>query len=398
MVDAVVSWPAAGGSSPGPSVPPPLGLYVHLPWCLRKCPYCDFNSHEQRGGTPDFDGYIDALIADLEQSLPLVWGRTVHSVFIGGGTPSLFEPAAIERLLGALRARLRLAADVEVTLEANPGTFERDRFAGFAAAGVNRLSLGVQSFDDRALARLGRVHDGTQARAALDEVARTFERFNVDLMFALPGQRMEDLERDLRELGRWPVRHLSCYHLTLEPNTLFARFPPPDLPDDDLAADMFDAVCAHAGSMGLSRYEVSAFAADGQRCRHNLNYWQFGDYLGIGAGAHGKLSVPNRIVRQSRWRHPRRYLEGVASGGAVESERVLGRDDLVFEFALNALRLVDGVPADLFELRTGLSPAVFGSRLVRAVEDGLLEADPAVIRPTPVGLRFLNDLTTRFLA
>ncbi|MEZ5661009.1 MAG: radical SAM family heme chaperone HemW [Burkholderiaceae bacterium] len=386
-------------ASPGSRVfvPPPLSLYVHLPWCLQKCPYCDFNSHERRDDSPAMDDYLDAVITDLELALPQIWGRTVISVFIGGGTPSLFSPAQIDRLLAAIRARLRLAADAEITLEANPGTFETARFAAYADAGVNRLSIGVQSFDDQALKRLGRVHDAAQAEAAIAEAAKFFERYNIDLMFALPGQDMAGLERDLARVRALRPPHWSCYHLTIEPNTLFARFTPPDLPDDDLAADMFDAVCATAEGIGLSRYEVSAFAAPGQRCRHNLNYWQFGDYLGIGAGAHGKLSFADGIVRQSRWRHPRRYLEALAAGTPIEQERRLNRDDLVFEFALNALRLVDGVPSVLFETHTGLSLAAFGPRLLGAVDAGLLDPDPGVIRASAFGLRYLNELTERFL-
>ncbi|MEZ5652416.1 MAG: radical SAM family heme chaperone HemW [Burkholderiaceae bacterium] len=381
----------------GPFVPPPLGLYVHLPWCLRKCPYCDFNSHERRDDSPAMDDYIDALIVDLEQSLPLIWGRSVSSVFFGGGTPSLFAPAQIDRLLAAVRARVRLGADVEVTLEANPGTFEAERFKAYRDAGVNRLSIGVQSFDDSALSRLGRVHDAAQAEAAIAEAARCFDRYNLDLMFALPGQDMAALQRDLDRIRAWRPPHWSCYQLTIEPNTLFARFTPPNLPDDDLAADMFEAVHACAADIGLQRYEVSAFAAPGQRCRHNLNYWRFGDYLGLGAGAHGKLSFHDKVVRHSRWRHPRRYLEAVARGTAVEHERVLGPADMVFEFALNAFRLVDGVPTELFEAHTGLSRAALGARLLRAAQDGLLDPDPSVLRPTAQGLRFLNDLTERFL-
>lgn len=383
--------------SPRPASPPALGLYVHLPWCLRKCPYCDFNSHERGGDDDDQEAYLDALIADLETALPAIWGRSVSTVFIGGGTPSLFPPERIERLLDAIRARLRLLPGAEITLEANPGTFERNRFAGYARAGVTRLSIGVQSFDDAALQRLGRVHDSVQAEAAIAEAAEHFEHFNVDLMFALPGQDMAGLERDLARVRAWRPPHWSCYQLTIEPNTLFARFTPPDIPGPDPADEMFDAVLACAADSGLERYEVSAFARPGHRCRHNLEVWRFGDYLGIGAGAHGKISGHDGVVRQVRWRHPRRYMAEVAAGRPVESERRLDASDMVFEFALNALRLVEGVPSALFETQTGLSLAVFGSRLARAVEDGLLDPDPTVLRATPLGLRFLNDLTERFL-
>ena len=297
---------------PGPlqlAALPPLSLYVHLPWCLRKCPYCDFNSHEWRGG-PGGDTlaipearYLDALVADLDAALPLIWGRTVHTIFIGGGTPSLFSPTAIDRLLGDLRARLKLAPDCEITLEANPGTFERDRFRAFRAAGVTRLSVGVQSFNDTHLAALGRVHDGAQAIAAIEEAASAFETFNLDLMYALPGQTPAQLEADLDQALALAPPHLSVYHLTIEPNTYFAKHPPV-VPEDDTAYDMLDRITERTGAQGLSRYEVSAYARDGHRCAHNLNYWQFGDYLGIGAGAHSKLSFAHRVVRQVRLRDP----------------------------------------------------------------------------------------------
>jgi len=380
--------------------PPPLSLYVHLPWCLRKCPYCDFNSHALRAdddvGALELR-YVDALVADLEASLPTVWGRTVTSIFIGGGTPSLFSPEAIDRLLVAIRARLALAPALEVTLEANPGTFERERFEGFRAAGVNRLSLGVQSFDDRMLAAIGRVHDAGQARAAAASAATLFERFNLDLMFALPGQTLPGLQTDLETALSFAPGHLSVYHLTLEPNTLFARFPPP-LPDDDLAAEMQDRVEAVLAAAGLSRYEVSAYARAGQRSRHNLNYWQYGDYLGIGAGAHGKLSLQDRIIRQVRWKHPARYLEAALAGQAVEQEHEVAVGDVGFEFMLNALRLVDGVPTELFGRHTGLPFARIGATVSRAVARGLLEPDPQRLQATPLGLRFLNDTQALFLA
>ena len=280
---------------------PPLGVYVHLPWCLRKCPYCDFNSHEAPAEGMDEARYLDALEADLEASLPLVWGRTVQTIFLGGGTPSLFSPAGIDRLLASLRARLRIAPDAEVTMEANPGTFERERFAGFRRAGVNRLSLGVQSFDDERLAAIGRVHDARQAREAAQAAGEIFPTFNLDLMYALPGQSLAQLGDDLAQALAFDPPHLSLYHLTLEPNTLFARFPP-SLPDEDQAAAMQDAIEAQLEAAGYGHYEVSAYARPGHRARHNLNYWTFGDYLGLGAGAHGKLSFHDRIVRHARFR------------------------------------------------------------------------------------------------
>ncbi|MBX3592051.1 MAG: oxygen-independent coproporphyrinogen III oxidase-like protein [Burkholderiaceae bacterium] len=392
---------AGAGASPvaqGVQAPPPLSLYLHVPWCLRKCPYCDFNSHEWRGD-PDAvpeARYLDALQADLEASLPKVWGRSVSTVFIGGGTPSLLSPDAIDRLLTMIRTRLRLAPDAEVTMEANPGTFETQRFAAFAQAGVTRLSIGVQSFSDDALRALGRVHDSRQARAAIEEAARSFARFNLDLMYALPGQTLDALRADLAAALAFGPPHLSLYHLTIEPNTLFAKRPPP-LPDDDLSADMLALIEETAGAAGFERYEVSAWARAGARCRHNLNYWEFGDYLGIGAGAHGKLSFHDRIVREARLRHPERYMEAALRGAAIEEERVPGADELPFEFMLNALRLTDGVPSAFFAERTGLSPAAIGRDCARAVERGLLDADPTRIRATPLGLRFLNDLVAMFL-
>ena len=290
----------------------PLALYVHLPWCVRKCPYCDFNSHEARGEVPE-GAYVDTLLADLESALPQVWGRRVGTVFIGGGTPSLFSAAAIDRLLAGIRARLPLRADAEVTLEANPGTFEREKFAGFFAAGVNRLSLGIQSFDPRHLAALGRIHDADEARRAVEAAMMIFGNVNLDLMFALPSQTLDECEADVAAALSFRTPHLSFYQLTLEPNTLFHRDPPP-LPDDDLAADMQDHVQARLGSAGYRRYEVSAYAQAGRECAHNLNYWRFGDYLGIGAGAHGKISLPDRIVREVRWKQPRQYMDNVAAG------------------------------------------------------------------------------------
>ncbi len=376
---------------------PPLSLYVHIPWCLKKCPYCDFNSHALRDGAgPPEARYVDALVADLEASLPLVWGRRVHTVFIGGGTPSLFSPSAIERLLGAIRARLPLEPGCEVTLEANPGTFERDRFRAYAAAGVTRLSIGVQSFDDRSLAALGRVHDAAQARAAIDEARAAFATFNIDLMYALPGQTAEAAAADLDAALACAPPHLSIYHLTVEPNTFFARHPPA-LPDDDLAFAMLDAVVEHTARTGLHRYEVSAFARAGHRARHNLNYWEFGDYLGIGAGAHGKLSFPHRVVRQGRRRDPAAYMAAAEAGRAVASEVEVSRADLAFEFMLNALRLAEGFELARFGERTGLPPSAIERPLAEAERRGLIERDLQGVRPTRRGFDFLNDLQQLFL-
>jgi putative oxygen-independent coproporphyrinogen III oxidase len=375
---------------------PPLSLYVHLPWCIRKCPYCDFNSHEIAADQAPQDDYLGALTADLDAALPLIWGRTVHSVFIGGGTPSLFTPAAIDRLLADLRARLKLAPDCEITLEANPGTFEKDRFRAYRQAGVNRLSLGVQSFDDQALRALGRVHDRAQALAAAQEAAQCFETFNLDLMYGLPGQDMAGLDADLQQALALQPPHLSIYHLTIEPNTYFAKFPPP-LPDDDLAYAMLDRITERGAAVGLQRYEVSAYARSGHRCWHNLNYWRFGDYLGIGAGAHSKLSFPHRVVRQVRVREPRLYMERSLQGQAIAQEQEVGRADLPFEFMLNALRLPEGFALQDFTDRTGLPPSVLQGAVSQAQSSGLLHADATHIRPTVRGFDFLNDLQALFL-
>ncbi len=384
---------------------PPLSLYVHLPWCLKKCPYCDFNSHEKSGVVPEA-AYLDALCADLESALPLVWGRRVLSVFIGGGTPSLFSPAAIDRLIGDIRARLPLEPDCEITLEANPGTFERERFRAFRAAGVTRLSIGVQSFDDTLLQRIGRVHDGAQARAAVAEAAAAFDTFNLDLMYALPGQSLAMLQADLDTALGFAPPHLSIYHLTMEPNTAFARRPPAQLPDEDLASDMLDLITARAAATGLQRYEVSAFAQPGHRCAHNLNYWQFGDYLGIGAGAHGKLSFAHRVLRQVRWREPAAYMREALAGRAVSNEHEVARRDLPFEYMMNALRLREGFELERFCERTGLPLSAVQATLQQAQDKGLLEAVPgsedaiglaAALRPTVRGFDFLSDLQALFL-
>ncbi len=378
---------------------PPLSLYVHLPWCIRKCPYCDFNSHERRAGTDaaaQQARYVDALMADLEASLPLVWGRQVVSVFIGGGTPSLFEPELIDRLIAGVRARLPLAPACEITLEANPGTFERERFAAFRAAGVTRLSIGVQSFDDRHLQASGRVHDGAQARAAVAEAARAFDTFNLDLMYALPGQTLADLQHDLRTALDFAPPHLSLYHLTIEPNTVFAKFPP-RLPDEDVAWDMLDHIAEATAGAGLERYEVSAYARAGHRCVHNLNYWQFGDYLGIGAGAHGKLSFPHRVVRQVRHRQPELYMERALAGDAVAQAHEVARRELPFEYMLNALRLKDGFTLPDFMDKTGLPPSSVRTALQKAEQKGWLETDGATLRPTARGFDFLSDLQALFL-
>jgi oxygen-independent coproporphyrinogen-3 oxidase len=374
---------------------PPLSLYIHIPWCLKKCPYCDFNSHEKRGELPEAE-YVDALVADVEASLPKVWGRRFHTIFIGGGTPSLFAPASIDRLLAAIRTRLAIEPDAEITLEANPGTFEAARFAGYRDAGVNRLSIGVQSFDGAKLAALGRVHEADEARRALEMALRTFPTVNVDLMYALPEQSPEEAIADVREAIASGAPHVSAYHLTLEPDTHFFRFPPP-LPQEDVAADMQESIEALLAQSGFGHYETSAFARPGHRARHNLNYWRFGDYLGIGAGAHGKLSFRDRITREARGRKPLGYLRAALDGNAVAESRDVDERELPFEFMLNALRLTEGFPAALFTQRTGLPLAGIEPQLARAENEGFVARDLESIRPTERGQRFLNDLLERFL-
>lgn len=380
---------------PAPARVLPLSLYVHVPWCVRKCPYCDFNSHPLRDELPEA-AYVDALARDLERALPEVWGRPVETVFIGGGTPSLLSPEAVDRLLTTVRTLLPLKPGAEITLEANPGTFELERFRGYREAGVNRLSLGIQSFDDRHLQALGRIHDSREAHAAIAGALATFERVNLDLMYALPGQTQDDLTRDLDAALAYAPPHLSCYHLTLEPNTAFAAAPPA-LPDDDAAAAMQDQVEAALAGAGYEHYETSAYARPGMACRHNLNYWLFGDYLGVGAGAHSKLSFPDRVVRQARPKHPKDYLAWVASGRPPEEQRVLGQDDLKFEFMMNALRLNAGFDDGLFMERTGLPLQAMAEPLRDAQAKGLLERDGLTIRPSEQGRRFLNDLLQLFL-
>ena len=376
---------------------PPLTLYVHLPWCLQKCPYCDFNSHEWRsGGDLPWQRYLQALRADLEASLPLVWGRSVHSVFVGGGTPSLFPPEAIDQLLSDIRSLLKLEADAEITLEANPGTFEANRFKAFRQAGVTRLSIGVQSFNDRFLKALGRVHNADQAQAAVAEAAACFDTFNLDIMYALPGQTLADLQADLSTALSFQPPHLSVYHLTIEPNTAFANHPP-EVPDDDSAYEMLDLITAQTGQEGMQRYEVSAYAREGHRCFHNWNYWQFGDYLGIGAGAHGKLSFASRIVRQVRWREPMQYMDKALQGQAVSNEQAVGAPDLPFEFMLNALRLRDGFALRVFTERTGLPLSTIEPALQQAEQRGWLVRQAGQVVPTERGFDFLSDMQALFL-
>ncbi len=380
--------------------PPPLSLYVHLPWCVRKCPYCDFNSHEGKGALP-FDDYIDALIRDLEHDLPLVWGRTVHSVFFGGGTPSLFAPEHIERFLQAASARLRIAPGAEITLETNPGTVEHGPFAGYRRAGVNRLSFGVQSFDDGCLARLGRIHTSGDAERAVKAAQDAgFDNLNLDLMYALPGQTLAMAEADIDLAIALAPTHLSHYQLTLEPNTLFAAKPPPGIPDDDLGWDMQESCQARMAAAGFAQYEVSAYARPGRQCAHNLNYWTFGDYLGIGAGAHGKLTLGSeqRILRRWKHKHPATYLQHAGTAAAIGGDEDIGPDRRAFDFMLNALRLKAGFPLSWFRLRTGLDEATIAPQLALARERGWLQIDAeGHARPTDLGLRFANDAIALFL-
>jgi oxygen-independent coproporphyrinogen-3 oxidase len=374
---------------------PPLSLYVHFPWCVRKCPYCDFNSHEANGDLPE-EAYLAALRADLEQSLPLIWGRKIVSVFIGGGTPSLLSARGLDTLLSDLRSLLPLEADAEITMEANPGTFEADKFRSFASSGVNRLSIGIQSFNTSHLKALGRIHDGEEARRAIGIARENFSNLNLDLMYALPQQTLQHAEEDVQTAMSFEPSHLSLYHLTMEPNTVFAKYPP-DLPDDDTSAEMQQMIIDTTAAAGYEHYEVSAYATAGQRSRHNLNYWQFGDYLGIGAGAHSKLSFPHRIVRQARYRQPASYLQQAAAGNAVAEEAEISREALGFEFMLNALRLTEGFEVRLFTERTGLSLNLLDATLNAAEAKGLLLRDHLRIAPTLLGQRFLNDLQQMFL-
>ena len=375
---------------------PPLSLYVHFPWCVKKCPYCDFNSHEVKGSFPEQE-YLDALRADLESALPLIWGRKIYSIFIGGGTPSLLSAGGLDRLLSDIRTLLPLDGAVEITMEANPGTFEAEKFRSYRASGINRLSIGIQSFNTEHLKALGRIHDGDQARKAIDIAHANFDNFNLDLMYALPSQSVAQARQDIQTAIDFAPPHLSLYHLTLEPNTLFAKYPPA-VPDDDTSADMQDMIAELTGAAGYQHYEVSAYARPQRQARHNLNYWQFGDYLGIGAGAHSKLSFPHRIVRQARYKHPQTYMEHMRAGNAIQEEGEIGRAALGFEFMLNALRLNDGVPVNLFAERTGLSLNFIEDSLNAAENKGMLYRDHKLLRPTELGRRFLNDLQEMFLS
>ena len=375
--------------------PPPLSLYIHIPWCVRKCPYCDFNSHESKQEIPEAE-YVQALIGDLEQATPLIWGRKIHSIFFGGGTPSLFSARAIDQILSSVRALTPLEYDAEITLEANPGTVDSANFLGYREAGVNRVSLGIQSFNDRYLKTLGRIHNSKQALTSIELALKTFERVNLDVIYALPDQSLEDAIQDAKTACALNPAHLSFYHLTLEPNTPFHRTPP-SLPDDDLSASMQENIEETLADHGYENYETSAFAQTGKQCKHNLNYWTFGDYLGIGAGAHSKLSFHDRIIRQMRHKHPKRYMENAENGTAVDQEWQIAQKDLSFEFMMNAMRLTDGVPLDLFQQRTGLPFLTLQRSIKEAQAKGLLDVSDEIMQPTHLGKRFLNELLTIFL-
>ncbi len=377
------------------TVLPPLSLYIHFPWCVRKCPYCDFNSHEAKGELPEKE-YLDAVRLDLEQSLPMIWGRKIHTIFIGGGTPSLMSAAGLDRLMSDVRTLLPLALDAEITMEANPGTFEAERFKSYRESGINRLSIGIQSFNGAHLKALGRIHDELEALRAVEIARSTFDNFNLDLMFALPGQSLDEARRDLQTALSFAPPHLSMYHLTMEPNTVFAKYPPV-LPDDDLSADMQDMILEATAAAGYRHYEVSAYAREGRQAKHNLNYWQFGDYLGIGAGAHSKISFPHRVLRQARYKQPGSFIEAARRGNPVQEEHEIARGDMGFEFMLNALRLVDGFDPNLFAERTGMSISAIAKALNEAEGKGLLYRDHKLIKPTELGQRFLNDLQEMFL-
>ena len=375
---------------------PPLSLYIHFPWCVKKCPYCDFNSHSIEVNPIEETKYLDALCKDLEESLPLVWGRRIHSIFIGGGTPSLLSAEGLDRLLADVRARIGMDNDIEITLEANPSSVEAEKFASYAKSGINRISLGIQSFNERHLKDLGRVHNKADAIHAIHIAKQFFQHINLDLMYGLPMQSLEETIADIDTALSFNTDHLSLYQLTLEPNTLFAKLPPP-LPDEDLIANMQNSLLQKIEDAGLNRYEVSAYSKKGGSCFHNINYWTFGDYLGIGAGAHGKISFPDKILRTVKERHPATYMQSVWSPNkAVIEQRSVAQDELAFEFMLGALRLKDGVPMSIFEQRTGLSQIDVQSELELAMSKGLLDTNLLQLKATPLGLQFLNDLQELF--
>ncbi len=378
---------------------PPLALYIHFPWCEKKCPYCDFNSHQVKDGVQGFDEerYIKALVTDLETELPRIWGRQVHSIFIGGGTPSLLSPIGMNDLLSAIRARVNLEPGAEITMEANPGSVEADKFTAFAKSGINRVSLGIQSFQDEQLKALGRIHNGEEAKQAIAIAVENFKSVNIDLMYGLPNQSLAASKADIKTALSFKTPHLSLYNLTLEPNTYFANFPP-KLPSEDEIDAIFEQNLELLTAAGYKRYEVSAYAKKDQECKHNLNYWRFGDYIGIGAGAHGKISFPDKVTRQVRERHPETYMQAMESkGNALIESREVSAKDLPFEFMLNTLRLTDGVETKTFSERTGLPLHVISKGLEEASKKGLLDDNPTALKATALGLRYLNNLQEMFL-
>jgi len=397
LASSVGISPSKQGSTNLLSALPPLSLYVHIPWCVRKCPYCDFNSHEQIGHLPE-DSYLEALAADLEQTLPLIWGRHIHTIFIGGGTPSLLSPMAMDRLLGILRSYLNIWPDAEITLEANPGTVDTERFKAFADSGINRISLGIQSFNDNHLVALGRIHNSSQALKAIDIAGQHFKRVNLDLMFGLPDQTLAEAVADAKRALSFGTEHLSIYQLTIEPNTVFAKYPP-STPQDDALIDMEDEIEGLCAAAGLFRYEVSAYAMAGAQAKHNLNYWEFGDYVGIGPGAHGKISFPDKIERFAKNRSPDSWMSLAIqrNGSHIAETRRLLAHELPFEFMLNALRLKDGVPSKLYTERTGQSLQEIDTMLKLAMDKGLLKSSSGKLQATALGWRFLNDLQALFL-
>jgi oxygen-independent coproporphyrinogen-3 oxidase len=380
-------------------MPPPLSLYIHIPWCVKKCPYCDFNSHEHKEAQnfTDLESmYVDALIKDLEFSLPKIWGRKIHSIFFGGGTPSLFSGKAIQKILSQVRALTPILYDAEITLEANPGTIDTNHFEGYKDAGVTRVSLGIQSFNNTHLKALGRIHDSSEAKKGIEIAMRHFDEVNLDLMYALPQQTLDEAIDDAKTATSFNTQHLSFYHLTIEPNTFFFKHPP-KLPLDDESAVMQETIEDILSQHGYEHYETSAFAKPKSQCQHNLNYWQFGDYLGIGAGAHSKLTFHDKMIRESRYKNPKQYMEHIKMQNMIESETIIHENDLVFEFMMNHLRLIDGFSIQSFEEKTGLNISSINKELKTAIDKKLITKDHEMIKPTLLGQRFLNDLLSIFL-
>ena len=381
------------------AMPPALSLYIHIPWCVKKCPYCDFNSHEHKE-TQNFTDlesmYVDALIKDLEYSLPKIWGRKIQSIFFGGGTPSLFSGKAIHKILGQVRALTPILYDAEITLEANPGAIDSNHFEAYKEAGVTRVSLGIQSFNDVHLKALGRIHDSNEAKKGIEIAMRHFDEVNLDLMYALPQQTLDEAIDDAKTATSFNTQHLSFYHLTIEPNTFFFKHPP-KLPLDDESAVMQETIETILNEHGYQHYETSAFAKPKSQCQHNLNYWQFGDYLGIGAGAHSKLTFHDKMTRESRYKNPKQYMEKVSEQNMIESETIIHENDLAFEFMMNHLRLIDGFSIQSFEEKTGLNISAIDKELKAAIDKKLISMDHGMIRPTLLGQRFLNDLLSIFL-